>query len=451
MKVCRNYVNINPAECGRCVSRNSPAERKDRLRKRGHSFRALPLEREYPGTLVATPAKLKNIFKGDSLMNKRLLKLAVTSALTVAFAVPAFANPFSDVPAKHWAYDAVNKLAQAGVVTGYEDGTFKGDKTISRYEMASIVAAAMQKDLNNDQKETVDQLSQEFATELNSMGIKVEAIDQKVDKMVKISGDARVRYANSDSYDNTDFRARVNFDGKINDNLKFNARLTTDNMNYDDDYTTKTGIKLDSANVTFDAIGLTNTIGRQDLVLGNGFLHDYSMTGIASEVGNLRLFAGHLKDSNEVYGAEYSAKVGAANITADYVNYDLADADDVDAYGANVNIKLTNSVSALAEFYNFDNGSTDANAAAYGLKFNKLGLTALYRDVEDGANSPYTGMNNDMQGVKGLNGYKGLEVSYNRELAKNTTLNLKYQDFENQDGTEIDGGARTQAAINVKF
>lgn len=387
-------------------------------------------------------------------MNKRLLKVAVTTALTVAFAVPAFANPFTDVPAKHWAYDAVNKLAKAGVVAGYGDGTFKGDKTVSRYEMASMIATAMQKNLNNDQKEIVDQLSKEFAVELGSMGIKVDALDKKVDNLVKISGDARVRYANSDDYDNTDFRARVSFNGKINDGLKFNARLTTNNMNYNDDFTTKTGIKLDAANVTFDALGMTNTVGRQDMVLGNGFLQDSAITGINSQAANLRLVAGHLNDTTEMYGAEYKMNFGAANITADYVKYDNGTVD-TDVYGANVGVKLTNNVTALGEFYNFDNGTTDANAAAYGLKFNKLGLTALYRDVEDGANSKYSGMYNDMQALgnatDGYNGYKGLEVSYDRAIAKNTTLNLKYQDFEDQNGNEIAGGARTQAAINVKF
>lgn len=382
-------------------------------------------------------------------MNKRFLKLAVTTALTVAFAVPAFANPFTDVPAKHWAYDAVNKLAQAGVVAGYGDGTFKGDKTVSRYEMASVIATAMQKNLNSDQKATVDKLSKEFATELNSMGVKVETLDKKVDNMVKISGDARVRYGASDSVDNTDFRARVSFDGKINDNLKFNARLTTNNMNYNDDFTTKTGIKLDTANVTFNALGLTNTVGRQDLVLGNGFLQDSAITGIASQAGNLKMFAGHLNDTNEMYGAEYNMKLGAANITADYVNYDTG-TDSVDVYGANVGVKLTNSVTALGEFYNVDNGTTDGNATAYGLKFNKIGLTALYRDVEAAADSKYSNIHSDILSL-GDTGYKGLEVRYDRAIAKNTTLNLKYQDFENQDGTEIAGGARTQAAINVKF
>lgn len=385
-------------------------------------------------------------------MNKRLLKAAVTTALTVAFAVPAFANPFSDVPAKHWAYDAVGKLAQAGVITGYEDGTFKGDKTVSRYEMASMVASAMQKNLNNDQKEIVDQLSKEFATELTEMGIKVEALDKKVDNMVKISGDARVRYGVSDDFDNTDFRARVSFDGKINNDLKFNARMTSGNLNYDADFSNGDGVKLDTANVTFDALGLTNTIGRQDLVLGNGFLHDSAMTGIAAQAGNLKAYAGNLKDSTKIYGAEYGMKLGAATVTADYANYDDGTNNETDVYGANVGIKLTNSVTALGEFYNFDNGSIDADAAAYGLKFNKLGLTALYRDVEAGANSPFANIHNDIQNLKNeSNGYKGLEVRYDRALAKNTTLNLKYQDFEDQNGTELSGGARTQAAINVKF
>ena len=385
-------------------------------------------------------------------MNKRLLKAAVTTALTVAFAVPAFANPFSDVPAKHWAYDAVGKLAQAGVITGYGDGTFKGDKTVSRYEMASMVAAAMQKNLNNDQKEIVDKLSKEFATELTEMGIKVEALDKKVDNMVKISGDARVRYGNADSFDNTDFRARVSFDGKINNDLKFNARMTSGNLSYDADFSDQSSVKLDTANVTFDALGLTNTIGRQDLVLGNGFLHDSAMTGIAAKAGNLKVYGGNLKDTTKIYGAEYGMKLGAANITADYANYDDGTNNDTDVYGANVDIKLTNSVSALGEFYNFDNGSIDADAAAYGLKFNKLGLTALYRDVEAGANSPFSNIQNDIQNLKNeSNGYKGLEVRYDRALAKNTTLNLKYQDFEDQNGTELNGGARTQAAINVKF
>ena len=59
---------------------------------------------------------------------KKSLVFAMAMALGVS-ATAFAANPFSDLPAGHWAYGAVAKLAAAGVVDGYPDGTFKGDKT----------------------------------------------------------------------------------------------------------------------------------------------------------------------------------------------------------------------------------------------------------------------------------------------------------------------------------
>ncbi len=75
---------------------------------------------------------------------KRALILA--SALALGLTATTYAaNPFSDVPAGHWAYDSIEKLAAAGVIDGYGDGTFGGDKLMTRYEMAQIVAKAMAK------------------------------------------------------------------------------------------------------------------------------------------------------------------------------------------------------------------------------------------------------------------------------------------------------------------
>ena len=54
-------------------------------------------------------------------------------------------NMFPDVPASHWAYEAVNDMAKRGLVIGYEDGQFKGDRTMTRYEFAMIVERAIQK------------------------------------------------------------------------------------------------------------------------------------------------------------------------------------------------------------------------------------------------------------------------------------------------------------------
>ncbi|RAK08652.1 S-layer family protein [Halanaerobium saccharolyticum] len=72
-------------------------------------------------------------------------KLTITIALllVVALAMPAFAQSFSDVPSEHWAYDAINKLVAAGIVEGYPDGEYKGQQSMTRYEMAVMVSRAL--------------------------------------------------------------------------------------------------------------------------------------------------------------------------------------------------------------------------------------------------------------------------------------------------------------------
>ena len=73
---------------------------------------------------------------------KKSLVLAMAMALGVTASAYAANNPFSDVPAGHWAYDSVAKLAATGVIDGYGDSTFGGDKLMTRYEMAQITARA---------------------------------------------------------------------------------------------------------------------------------------------------------------------------------------------------------------------------------------------------------------------------------------------------------------------
>ena len=71
-------------------------------------------------------------------------KLIITIALilVVAMAVPAFAS-FTDVPANHWAYDAINSLVAAGVIEGFPDGEYKGQQSMTRYEMAVLFSRAL--------------------------------------------------------------------------------------------------------------------------------------------------------------------------------------------------------------------------------------------------------------------------------------------------------------------
>lgn len=383
-------------------------------------------------------------------MNKRLLKVAVTAALAASISVPAFANPFSDVPAKHWSYDAVNKLAQAGVIEGYGDGTFRGDKTVTRYEMAQIVANAMTKSLNADQKATVEKLEKEFATELTTMGVKVDGMQDQIDNMVKVSGDARIRYTNvEDQKDQSDARARVAFDGKINDDLKFNARLSG-SFDPDSEKNNSINAQLDTANVSFNALGLTNTLGRQDVTLGSGILFDDTINGFSTQAGGLKLFAGNTTGgvtaavanstatenvAERFYGAEYGVNVLGAKLTADYLKQG-----DTKAYAINGSAPLTSGVTALADYVK--NDSNDADATAFGVKFTKLGLTVTHRDADAGVYNAYSTA--DVIALPTDVAIKGMEYQYDRNLGKNAALNVKYQDFDNMD-------ARTSAAVNVKF
>ena len=94
---------------------------------------------------------------------KKSLVVAMALATGITASASA-ANPFSDVPAGHWAYASLAKLAAAGVVEGYPDSTFQGDKLMTRYEMAQIVKA-MAKGAN------VDRLASEFAEELDALGL----------------------------------------------------------------------------------------------------------------------------------------------------------------------------------------------------------------------------------------------------------------------------------------
>ena len=79
---------------------------------------------------------------------------------------------FPDIPRNHWAYVAVHALAEQGILTGYPNGNFEGDRMMTRYEFAEIVYKAMQKGLDVDEK-----LVDEFEPELSRIRVDVIAKD----------------------------------------------------------------------------------------------------------------------------------------------------------------------------------------------------------------------------------------------------------------------------------
>ena len=217
---------------------------------------------------------------------KKSLVLAMAMALGVTASAYA-ANPFSDVPAGHWAYDSVAKLAAEGVIDGFPDGTFRGDKLMTRYEMAQIVAKAMAKGAD------VDKLAAEFADELDSLGVRVANLEEKSDN-VKITGQVRYRYVDSDKdgYKN-DLRSRLWIKGQIND--EWSATGMIENVqNFGNDHGDE-NTSFQRAYVNGKLGGMDLTAGRYSALFADGNIYDARVDGAEISYGDklkLKGFAG---------------------------------------------------------------------------------------------------------------------------------------------------------------
>ena len=112
---------------------------------------------------------------------KKFLTTALTTVFVVGASVTAFAasNPFSDVPRGHWAYQSVAELAADGIIEGYGDETYRGDRLITRYEMAQMIAKALARtDKNHAVKADLDRLAAEFRDELDALGVRVGELEK---------------------------------------------------------------------------------------------------------------------------------------------------------------------------------------------------------------------------------------------------------------------------------
>ena len=401
---------------------------------------------------------------------KKSLVLAMAMALGVTASAYA-ANPFSDVPAGHWAYDAVNELAAAGVVEGYGDGTYAGDKLITRYEMAQIVAKAMAKGAD------CDKLAAEFASELDTLGVRVAALEKKADN-VKITGQIRYEWkqtenaAGTKSTDLNRLRTRLFLNGKINEDWSYGARLQNDqkfnNAAGDDE------LKLNRAYVSGKVGGLKVTAGRVGQVVAEGLVYDESADGIQVSYGSKVKVSGYYAQptqgsfagvmgpidvtiaAEEVYGAAISAKLGGIKTTVEYAAFKnneatasdlvVADLGKNEIYAVtgkysigNVGLSATylKSDAEMKDFgaseeddgvvvgltYKGAKGSQVGSWGAYANYYNQPGMTA-YAHTFNGA--PTDSMK--------LSGFEGYMVGTNYTVAKNMVAMVEYYDLEGQEG-----------------
>lgn len=395
---------------------------------------------------------------------KKTLLLAMTIAMGITASAYA-ANPFSDVPAGHWAYDAVNKLAAEGVVEGYPDGTYGGDRLMTRYEMAQIVAKAMANGAN------VDKLAAEFAGELDSLGVRVANLEKKADN-VRITGQIRYEYGdrNGDMQKTKGkvaqhrLRSRIFVNGNINEDWSYTGRFENNqslkNSSGDDT------LKFNQAYVTGKLGGAKVIAGKTDHYAGNGFIYDDTAEKIELSYGKdvkLTAYYGIPTDYgyDKMWGASVGGKVGNLSLSAGYDEFKDSKGS-ADAYsGGYVPAKKGDdngiwNVSAKYKFDDFTLGATylhsdvdvynspynDVDTDGYVISANykgadknkpgSWGLFANYYDQGAGTFVAHTMYPGDW-GYYMDEGFKGYMVGGGVTLAKNMVYQLHYYDLEGKE------------------
>jgi hypothetical protein len=232
------------------------------------------------------------------------LAVVLAAVLSLTLVAPALAQPFADVPTDHWAYDAIAELAAKGLIEGYPDGSFKGDRAMTRYEMAMVVArllarieaikipplpgdlvrradldkataaqAAAIKALDSRltaKLATVQRLVAEFRAELAALGVRVTAVEEELAAIrarldnTRVTGDARIRYnvfpvgtvsgGGTVRHPDIRLRTRLTFTGTVAPNVTAVIRLFAANnaQSTGTNYDFRFGNVYSFANVSYD-------------------------------------------------------------------------------------------------------------------------------------------------------------------------------------------------------
>ena len=417
---------------------------------------------------------------------KKILALAAVAALTAGVSAYA-ANPFSDVTADDWAYQAVSDLSAQGVVEGYPDGTFKGERNMTRYELAQIVARLMAKEdqLNAEQQATLDKLAGEYADELANLGVRVSNLEKKVGN-ISWNGDARMRYIASSSdkvADTYDGRIRLNVKGQVNEATYVQGQFVT-NMWFKDAPAGKDGNTTMAqiyANHNFGK-NVAVRLGRQPIAFGNqgGWLYNglegYDGAQVAYTNGKLALTTGFgqlnagdngkdLKDK-DFYFAKGAYDFGFAKLNADYIaDKDSKENAREEIYGVGLNIPVQQ-FNVFGEYWNNTTAKDYDTAWNAGLSYGKADwkkagtwdLSVAYNDVDSnvyfGGGVWHTDMLKNFGTDKYLtaNNLTFWNVLANVTLQKNVQLHAEYAFAADAEGTNgVDPDDAWTVSLNYKF
>ena len=422
--------------------------------------------------------KKQNFFQREITIMKKILALAAVAALTAGVSAYA-ANPFSDVTADDWAYQAVSDLSAQGVVEGYPDGTFKGERNMTRYELAQIVARLMAKEdqLNAEQQATLDKLAGEYADELANLGVRVSNLEKKVGN-IYWSGDARMRYQtkdNSTKEDSWNGRMRINVKGQVNESTYVNGKMAYDMDFKGDDSDKSVYMQQLFVNHNFGK-DVAVRLGRQPIVFGNqggwlyGDANGYDGAQVAYNNGKLSLTTGFgqlnasdvaaVKDT-DMYFAQGAYDFGFAKLNADYIaDKDSKEGERAEIYGVGLNIPVQK-FNVFGEYWNNTTAGDYDTAWNAGLSYGKADwkkagtwdLTVAYNDVDANVYFGGSGLSTDI--LKTFKNASATNLTFwnalaNVTLQKNVQLHAEYAFAADAEGVNDEEDSWT-VSLNYKF
>ncbi len=286
----------------------------------------------------------------------------------ILFATTSFASPFSDVPKDHWAFEAIDSLVSKGIFETYPDGEFKGEKVVSRYHLAMVIAKMLasveQKkgQVSRADLKVIEKLTIEFADELALMSINIKSLQNDLADVkenvsglkkeindiknfiknggndnVKISGDIVVRNydfkQNNGAHNNrTESMFRIKLDAKVTEKISAHVRwnLIQDNNDRAVPFATnewnggnKNTGDVEIANLEFKDLFKTGDklkVGRDWYTHGHGIvIHDYvDAVSYSKKCGYVDLaFNCFFDRNNSITAKDY---LNVWNINFDYIH-----------------------------------------------------------------------------------------------------------------------------------
>lgn len=307
------------------------------------------------------------------MKKKTIVTLGLFTMIGLSGTAFAASSVVTDVPASHWAYDAVSILTKDGVISGYGDGTFRGDKTLTRYEMAQVVATAVAREdkATAQDKALIDRLSTEFAGELKEIGGRLANLE-KNKPVLNFNGTVDVRYTTTtysksgvDGDSKGQYRLRLNAVDTINSNSQIGFRVASQtshkgkNFPYQGSWTkfgtvdgyekgsVSSSIELDRVYIKEKFGELAVTAGAQELKFGetDAVIDSdiYSLGGIKLEgdIGGFHLVSNYGRfildsdndDTVDVASLEAIRKIGKLKYNLGYLAFIDNGSDSYSSYG----------------------------------------------------------------------------------------------------------------------